>query len=120
MEFNSSPMAERSAVWVSEADVEANPHAHTTAREATTKQSAKNAQSKPKAKRWKPKKGERFYRILPSIGDLYSKVDRWEWHNVQYDNRLYRLGNCFKTKREAQDVARKLKGFWKSVREGKE
>lgn len=67
-----------------------------------------------KAKRWKPKEGENYFR-----GHEDGKVEEWIWINDNSDKYAYRLGNCFKTRSEATAVARKLKGFWKDVREGR-
>lgn len=72
-----------------------------------------------KAKRWKPKEGETYFYIVMSVVDM-AAIRAWEWRNDSVDKYCFRSGNCFQTKREAQAVARKLKGFWKNVREGKD
>lgn len=67
-----------------------------------------------KSKRWKPKIKDEFW-FLSFILD----VGRSNWYATDLDKDMYRLGNCFQTKEEADTVARKLKGFWKDVREGR-
>lgn len=68
-----------------------------------------------KAKRWKPKEGEGYWYIEADLHvSAISYINRFVW-----DKNRFRLGNCFQTKKEAEAVARKLKGFWKDVREGK-
>lgn len=71
-----------------------------------------------KAKRWKPKEGERHW-VVWAINHRVLVI-KASWRSKDnYHKHRYRLGNCFKTKREAQAVARKLKAFWKDVREGR-
>lgn len=67
-----------------------------------------------KAKRWKPKKREGYWMI-----ENNAHVQDYEWFDDSFDNSLYHLGNCFQTEKEAKAVARKLKAFWKDIREGK-
>lgn len=70
-----------------------------------------------KAKRWKPKEYDAYWTVDLEVKDGVSEC---VCYGGQISAGHYRLGNCFKTKREAQAVARKLKGFWKNVREGRD
>lgn len=71
-----------------------------------------------KSKRWKPKEGEEYW-FITDVREGVEDVMKWQWVDVYADKALFRLGNCFQTKKEAEVVARKLKGFWKDVREGR-
>lgn len=67
--------------------------------------------------RWKPKEGEVYYTCVTSYGAIIISTNICE--DDMYDRAKHRLGNCFRTKKEAQAVARKLRTFWKDVREVK-
>lgn len=54
---------------------------------------------------WKPKKNEEYYFI--NTNDCISR-DMWDKYNV-YGNGRYSIGNCFKTKEEAEFAREKLK-----------
>ena len=59
--------------------------------------------NKPKSKVWKPKKDERYYYILShGVGWCLCL-------NGNGDNNRYAIGNCFKTKEEAENAAERLK-----------
>lgn len=68
--------------------------------------------NKPKNKVWKPEKGEKYYY---SYSDGFIKESTWD--NVNVDKNRYAIGNCFKTKEEAefalerQKVITELKRF---------
>lgn len=47
--------------------------------------------------RWKPKDGDVYYSVM-SIGNIV----KYSWGTDYIDSGHYRLGNCFKTKQEAQ------------------
>lgn len=74
-----------------------------------------------KSKRWKPKEGDSLYMVT-----MFMNFDTGESHvdvckhiesiGSTYDPDQY-LDIRFRTKKEAQAVARKLKAFWKDVRE---
>ena len=55
-------------------------------------------------KRWKPKRGEKYYFICES-GDL-----RYTWYKGDYiDKKMFLIGNRFKTKEEAEFAVERLK-----------
>lgn len=63
-----------------------------------------------KKKKWKPGFGERYY-LADSVGRV--GVDKND--NIFIDNLRIKSGNCFKTKKEAEAVAKKIR---KILREG--
>jgi hypothetical protein len=66
-----------------------------------------------KPKRWKPEMNEHFYVV--GIGDG-TEVEHWIWKNFDCDYALYEMGECFKTKEEAEfEVARRK--FMKTFRD---
>lgn len=57
--------------------------------------------------RWKPEKFQKYYRV-GSDGEVYDDV----WANGSIiDNGRFEIGNCFKTKEEAERVAEYLKAL---------
>ncbi len=58
---------------------------------------------KPKEKVWKPKLGETYWYV-----DYDGTVCRSEWGGLRVEKSLYALGNCFKTKEEAEFYKEKL------------
>lgn len=68
--------------------------------------------NKPKNKVWKPEKDETYYY---SYSD--GSIEEATWDNVNVDKNRYAIGNCFKTKEEAefalerQKVITELKRF---------
>lgn len=60
-------------------------------------------EEKPNA-RWKPKVGDWFYYLIAS-GDVNQSC----WHNGKTCQAIYALGNCFRTKEEAEFAAERLK-----------
>lgn len=70
-----------------------------------------------KAKRWKPKEDELFYYIKFQTFPIANVAHAHYWDGVYAQYVID--GNCFQTKKEAQAAARKLKAFWKDVREGR-
>ena len=59
-------------------------------------------------KRWRGKKNEEYYSILAN-GNV--KANNEDCH--RYDNKLYDIGNYFKTKEEAEKAAEKIKIYTK-------
>lgn len=53
---------------------------------------------------WKPEKDEEYYVIDPD-GDVYSD----NWANMDTDELVYEIGNCFKTREEAEKAVEKAK-----------
>lgn len=68
--------------------------------------------NKPKNKVWKPEKDETYYYLYS-----YGKIEEDTWDNANEDRIRYAIGNCFKTKKEAefalerQKVIMELKRF---------
>lgn len=68
--------------------------------------------NKPKNKVWKPEENEKYYYLYS-----YGKIDEDTWDNTNTDRIRYEIGNCFKTKEEAefalerQKVIMELKRF---------
>lgn len=58
-----------------------------------------------KAKRWKPKEGGKYW---------YINTDWITWFNDSIDRKRHKMGNCFKTKKEAE---RKRKQILKVLKE---
>lgn len=61
---------------------------------------------KNEGKVWKPKDDEQYFVIRTDGNADYSY-----WTNDSYDNTRYQLGNCFKTREEAQAVSEKIKVY---------
>ena len=62
--------------------------------------------NKPKNKVWKPINGERYYLIHHGI---VGGIDCFECTEGKYDERAYSVGNCFKTREEAEFALERLK-----------
>lgn len=60
---------------------------------------------------WKPKHGDKFYKIC----DDGSVCDD-EWMYFDEDEQAYAIGNCFKTREEANNAVKKLKA-WKRLKD---
>ena len=75
--------------------------------------------NKPKNKVWKPEKDETYYYLYS-----YGKIEEDTWDNANEDRIRYAIGNCFKTKEEAefalerQKVIMELKRFALKHNEG--
>ena len=80
--------------------------------ERTTLLSLIEKASKPKNKVWKPEENETYY-----YSYSYGNIDEDTWDSANEDRNRYALGNCFKTKEEAefalerQKVITELKRF---------
>ena len=64
--------------------------------------------NKLKGKVWKPEIGERYYHIRC---DAWNMINSYNWNDDSYDKRYYEIGNCFKTKEEAEFALEKQKVF---------
>ncbi len=64
--------------------------------------------NKPKNKAWKPEIGERYYCIRC---DTWNMINSYNWNDDSYDKRCYEIGNCFRTKEEAEFALEKQKVF---------
>lgn len=62
----------------------------------------------PKPKRWRAKRGELLY-FVNAIGEVSSTHDV----DTDADNNLFNIGNYFRTKEEAQAMAKKFKDLFK-------
>lgn len=62
-----------------------------------------------KRKPWKPKTNEAYWSILP---DGVTHVARW--YNDFIDMNVYKLGNCYRTEKEARANSDKWIAFYKS------
>lgn len=58
--------------------------------------------------KWKPKDGEDYYYII-SNGIVHLST----WFDYKVDNSRFSIGNCFKTKEEAETMAEKFKKLLK-------
>lgn len=63
-------------------------------------------------KPWKPKEGENYWHY----GPLFASEDKWE--GEYYDLILWKVGNCFKTKEEAENKGKKI--LWQIMKEYEE
>lgn len=65
-----------------------------------------------KTKKWKPKRFK-LYWYIDKLGEAKQYV--WEnYVNVEDDKILYKIGNCFKTKKEALAMSKKFKKLLKN------
>lgn len=65
-------------------------------------------EQKHRNKRWRGKKNEDFYYILAD-----GSVDTQNEEHYHYDNKLYDIGNYFKTEEEAEKAVEKIKIYTK-------
>ena len=56
-----------------------------------------NGDVKAVPKPWKPKKGEAYWHY----SEVWGEVISFDWEDCYYDFLLWKVGNCFKTKEEA-------------------
>lgn len=63
-----------------------------------------------KTKRWKPKKGEKYWAI-----DEYARIWRYRYNDDTCDRAFYSIGNYFRTKKEAESAAEKFKAMLMSL-----
>lgn len=57
--------------------------------------------------RWKPIKDTKYFHIIIAGGT--AQVDDYLWKNDEVDRNYYELGNCFKTKKEAEAKLEEIK-----------
>lgn len=57
-----------------------------------------------KSKAWKPKLGEKYWYIDENV-----ELDEDVWINSEYFERIYAIGNCFKTKEDCEFAIERLK-----------
>lgn len=63
-------------------------------------------------KPWKPELEETFFIIVHVYGESFC-VRELRWDGVDEDEEMYRLGNCFRTREEAEAMADKLNALLK-------
>ena len=61
---------------------------------------------------WKPKSDETFFAVLHNYGESFY-VSEFGWDCSDKDERMYLLGNCFRTREEAEAMANKLNAILK-------
>jgi hypothetical protein len=66
------------------------------------------------SERWKPEEGEQYWIIA------FSEVVQSEWREDCADLSRWRMGNCFKTKEEAESAAEKVKALLLSLHDNGE
>ena len=57
--------------------------------------------------RWKPMKDTKYFHIVIAKGEI--QVNTYLWENDNIDKNLYELGNCFKTRAEAEAKLKQIK-----------
>lgn len=62
-------------------------------------------------KRWKPEVGEEYWNI-----NTFIEVNSFIWTGFGTDIGLYKIGNCFRTKKEAIAAAKKIREVFRDVR----
>lgn len=60
--------------------------------------------------KWVPKDGERYYIIYGN-----GEIDHLHYQKSEFQDKYIDLGNCFQTKEQAQEAAKKLKELFKSL-----
>jgi len=66
-----------------------------------------------KTKRFKPTLGQKYWFVLISIASVFRGGTHWTKYESQLDNEYYKIGNCFKTRKEAQAKLKKIKKILK-------
>ena len=56
------------------------------------------------AKPWKPKKGEKYW----TYSEIWEEVTSFRFEGYYYDLLLWKVGNCFKTRDEAEDKGKEI------------
>lgn len=64
-----------------------------------------------KQKRWKPKLGQMFYAIWVSSDE--ATVEDWTFWNEGTTKKMWEIGNCFETEKEAQQKLKQIKAILK-------
>lgn len=55
-------------------------------------------------KQWKPEKGEKYW----TYSEIWEEVDSFEWKGSYCDLLLWKVGNCFKTRDEAENKCKEI------------
>ena len=63
-----------------------------------------NGDYKVVSKPWKPKKGEKYWFYLYGAKEIIDST----WSGVTYDLLLWKVGNCFKTREEAETKGKEI------------
>lgn len=63
-----------------------------------------NGDYKVVPKQWKPKKGEKYW----TYSEILEEVTSFRWEGYYYDLLLWKVGNCFKTRDEAEDKGKDI------------
>ena len=63
-----------------------------------------NGDYKVATKPWKPKKGEKYW----TYSEIWEEVTSFRWEGYYYDLLLWKVGNCFKTRDEAEDKGKEI------------
>ena len=56
------------------------------------------------AKQWKPKKGERYW----NYSKVWCEVTSFKWQGSYSDLLIWKVGNCFKTREEAETKGKEI------------
>ena len=72
----------------------------------------KEKTTKMKAKRRKPKEGERYWLVRLGYDGLEVVWTIWEESEISYED--LRLGNCFPTRKAATKMVKKIKALLKN------
>ncbi len=54
--------------------------------------------------RWMPRNGESYFLILAN-----GTIQRLQWHGTDFDQEVWRFGNCFRLRREATQAREQIK-----------
>lgn len=57
--------------------------------------------------RWKPREGESYFTVIVSATDAW--MSQYTWDNDNTDKSAYKIGNCYKTKEEAEAKLEQIK-----------
>ena len=63
-----------------------------------------NGDVKAVPKPWKPKKGEAYWHY----SEVWGEVISFDWEDCYYDFLLWKVGNCFRTKEEAETKGKEI------------
>lgn len=64
---------------------------------------------------WKPEKNDEYF-----IVNFHGNTEKVTWFEDNYDKSAYEIGNCFKTKKEAEDMAFCVRLYGKLMKFAKE
>jgi hypothetical protein len=70
--------------------------------------------NKKKKMKWKPKLGGNYY----FISDEFKIVKTWLSFGIPNENTNIKIGNCFRTRKQAQQMAKKIKEILKGGSNG--